>query len=87
VSGKIPVYTCNEITTDEEGYKKVTSRMYYKKNDNVLEVMFLNFNRSVSKLVTDHEALAEMVRNGHFKRDDLLQILNEYNVWAAKSSN
>ncbi|MEO5600889.1 MAG: hypothetical protein ABIR06_08180 [Cyclobacteriaceae bacterium] len=87
LSGTIPVFTCNEVITDEEGYQKVSSKMYYKKNDQFLEVMFLNFNKSVSKLVSTNQELSEEVRNGSFKREDFLQILKEYNAWGAKSSN
>jgi tetratricopeptide (TPR) repeat protein len=87
IGGAIPVFTCNEVTTDEEGYKKVTAKMYYRKNDQFLEVMFLSFNRTVSKLVSDHRELSEKVRSGGFKRDDFLGIIKEYNSWTAKTSN
>jgi hypothetical protein len=86
-SGEIPVYTCNEVVTDDDGYKKVTSMMYYKKNDRFIRVMFLNFNKSVSNLVTGNHKLSEDIRNGRYRREDFLQIVQEYNIWSAKSSN
>jgi hypothetical protein len=61
--------------------------MYYRKNDQFLEVMFLSFNRTVSKLVSDHRELSEKVRSGGFKRNDFLGIIKEYNTWTAKTSN
>jgi len=79
VHGAIPVYLCHQVITDEEGYKKVESRQYYKKDDKFVEVMFLNFNRGVSKLVSRDPALSEKVRNGEFKREDFLTIIQQYN--------
>lgn len=88
IGGAIQVYTCNDVTTDEEGFKKVTAKMYYKKNDRLLDVMFLNFNRGVSKLVSDDPKLSEKVRSGSFEREDFLGIIQEYNNFsAAKTSN
>ena len=88
IEGAIPVYTCNEVTTDEEGFTKVTAKMYYKKNDRLLDVMFLDFNRGVSKLVSDCPKLSEKVRSGGFEREDFLGIIQEYNNFsAAKTSN
>lgn len=88
IGGAIQVYTCNDIITDEEGFKKVTATLYYKKNDRLLEVMFLNFDRGVSKLVSEYEELSEKVRSGGFHRDDFLGIIQEYNNYsAAKTSN
>jgi hypothetical protein len=55
--------------------------MYYKKGDQLLEVMFLNFNRGVSKLVADYPELSERVKNGAYQREDFVKIISEYNEW------
>lgn len=81
VAGAIPVFTCNEVTTDEEGYKTVRSNLYYKQDDQYKPASFLNFNRGVSKLVSRHQELSQKVRDGMFRRDDFIAIVQEYNKY------
>jgi hypothetical protein len=81
VAGAIPVFTCNEVTTDEEGYKTVRSNLYYKQDDQYKPASFLNFNRGVSKLVSRHQDLSQKVRDGMFRRDDFIAIVQEYNKY------
>jgi len=88
VSGAIPVYKYYYVTTSMQNRTKqiVATRMYYRKGDQLLEVMFLNFNRGVSKLVADYAELSERVKNGAFQREDFVKIIEEYNAWAKNKS-
>ncbi|HEY9488938.1 MAG TPA: hypothetical protein VIQ51_11425 [Chryseosolibacter sp.] len=79
VPGAIPVFSCNEIETDEEGYKRVTANLYYKQDEKYIRAMFLNFNRAVSKLVSGCPGLSQKVRDGKFPRDAFVSIISEYN--------
>lgn len=81
VTGAIPVFTCNEVTTDEEGYKTVRANLYYKQDDQYKPASFLNFNRGVSKLVSRHQDLSQKVKDGMFQRDDFIAIVQEYNKY------
>lgn len=84
LSGAIPVYRYSYVTTSmhDRTQKVVATRMYYKKGDQLLEVMFLNFNRGVSKLVADYPELSERVKSGAYQREDFVKIIREYNEWA-----
>ena len=79
VPGAIPIFSCNEIETDEEGYKRVTANLYYKQDEQYMRAMFLNFNRAVSKLVSGCPGLSQKVRDGKFHRNDFVAIISEYN--------
>ncbi len=83
LSGAIPVYRYSYVTTSmhDRTQKIVATRMYYKKGDQLLEVMFLNFNRGVSKLVADYPDLSERVKSGAYQREDFVRIIREYNEW------
>jgi hypothetical protein len=84
MSGAIPVYKYYYVTTSmhDRTQKIVATRMYYKKGDQLLEVMFLNFNRGVSKLVADYPELSERVKSGAYQREDFVKVIREYNEWA-----
>lgn len=83
LSGAIPVYRYSYVTTSmhDRTQKIVATRMYYKKGDQLLEVMFLNFNRGVSKLVADYPELSERVKSGAYQREDFVKVIREYNEW------
>ncbi|SKC84327.1 tetratricopeptide repeat protein [Ohtaekwangia koreensis] len=84
LSGAIPVYRYSYVTTSMRDHteKIVKSTIYYKKGDQLLEVMFLNFNRGVSKLVADYPELSERVKSGAYQREDFVKVMKEYNAWA-----
>jgi hypothetical protein len=84
VSGPISVYryynVINSFSDPRE--KVVTKKMYYKKDDKLREVMFLNFNKGVSKLIVENKELSERVQSGAYGREDFSKIMEEYNVWS-----
>lgn len=82
VPGAIAVYSCYEVVTDDEGYKKVITSQYYKDDaEGYKRVMFLSFKRGVSKLVAGYPELSERVRNGEFTRDDFIPVVQTYNMY------
>ncbi len=82
--GTISVYECYSVVNsvrDPTRQVVVPSSWYKKENEPILEVMFLNFNKGVSKLVSDYPELAERVRNGYYKRQEFTKVMQEYNQW------
>ncbi len=85
-TGVISLYNCHEVAASfsDPNKKFVKSFPYYKKGDKFEVAVFGNFNRGVSKLVSEHSELSERVKNGAFMKDDLAKIVREYNAWAMK---
>jgi hypothetical protein len=82
-AGAIPVYRYYYVTASMHDHTQnvVKSTLYYKKGDRLQEVMFLNFNKGVSKIIADYPELAERVKNGAYQREDFVKVMREYNEW------
>ena len=81
VTGAVPVFSCNIVTTDQGGYQTVRSNLYYKEDDQYKPASFFNFNRGVSRLISKHSDLARQVRDGTYDRDQFITILRQYNSY------
>lgn len=88
VNGAIPVFKCYEVVPSRynANEKVVTTKLMYKQKNELYQVMFLNFNKGVSKVVTDYPELAEKVRNGAYQREDFVKVITEYNTWMANNN-
>jgi tetratricopeptide (TPR) repeat protein len=86
VDGAISVYRYYSVAPSihNPNTMGVSSQMYYRKDNQLLEVMFLNFDKAVSKIVAGYPALAERVRSGAYRREDFIKIMEEYNAWTRK---
>jgi tetratricopeptide (TPR) repeat protein len=84
-SGAISVYDCYNVEPSFRDATRliVATQGWYTKGEDTFKVMFLNFNRGVSKLVEDYPDLAEKVRGGTYEREDFNKVVREYNQWAA----
>jgi tetratricopeptide (TPR) repeat protein len=82
-AGAIPVYRYYYVAASMHDHTQnvVKSTLYYKKGDRLQEVMFLNFNKGVSKIIADYPELAERVKNGAYQREDFVKMMREYNEW------
>jgi hypothetical protein len=91
VNGAIDVYERYEVKPSfrDPSEMVVVKTLWYRNNKkdpyNVLAAGWLNFNKGVSKLVSDYTALSELVKNGEFKSDQFIKIAEEYNLWAANA--
>ncbi|MEZ4946415.1 MAG: hypothetical protein R2804_12845 [Cyclobacteriaceae bacterium] len=85
-TGTISLYRCHEvaISFSDPSKKFVKSVPYYKKGDKFEVAVYGNFNRGVSKLVSDYPELSTRVKNGEFVEGDLVKVVNEYNAWVKK---
>lgn len=86
--GTISLYRCHEVATSfsDPSKKFVKTVPYYKKGDKFEVAVYGNFNKGVSKLVSDYPELSARVKNGEFKEGDLVKVVKEYNAWVGKGN-
>lgn len=82
-TGTISLYRCHEVATSfsDPSKKFVKTVPYYKKGDKFEVAVYGNFNRGVSKLVSDYPELSARVKNGEYMEGDFTKIIKEYNEW------
>lgn len=84
ITGAISLYQCykREPSFRDKDKMIITGYPYYKKDGKFEVAMYGNFNKGVSKLVSDYPELSERVKNGEFMKDDLKKVVELYNAWA-----
>lgn len=83
LDGPISLYMKYTVEKDfrDPTQKYVAAYPYFKKGTKSGNAVYGNFNRGVSKLVSEYPGLSERVKNGEFQKEDLMKIVREYNEW------